>query len=229
MNSRREKVFLSPLLKWGRGLRKSDKSSCWLTSENVKRLEIEGEIKHLLGIENSKLAEEGGCGLSASWSVPFPALLNVPDPPFFFPFSWKIFLPWESRFHLIAWCTSMCWRPRRWQWWPSAWSSPGGSAEASSQHLLGNPQSLVLHLISPAIRVLVGSQPQHLSELWCQVSSGPSIWQHVEKRGGCQQPLKGPTVKRQPLSPCPFHIVSPRHCPSRSRLFLTFLQANPEI
>lgn len=84
MNSRREKVFLSPLLKWGRGLRKSDKSSCWLTSENVKRLEIEGEIKHLLGIENSKLAEEGGCGLSASWSVPFPALLNVPDPPFFF-------------------------------------------------------------------------------------------------------------------------------------------------
>ena len=99
MRSRREKVFLRPLLQWGRGLRKSDKSSCWLTSENVKRLEMEVKIKHFLGIENSKLAEEGDSGLSASWSVQFPALLNVPDPFFFFPhLPGKYFYPGKASF-----------------------------------------------------------------------------------------------------------------------------------
>lgn len=39
----KRKVLSWLLLQWGRDLRKSDKSRCWLTSEHFKRLEIEGE------------------------------------------------------------------------------------------------------------------------------------------------------------------------------------------
>ena len=212
MRSRTEKVFLRPLLQWGRGLRKSDKSSCWLTNENVKRLEMEAKIKHFLGTENSRLAEEGDSGLSASWSEQFPSLLNVPDPFFFFPhLPGKYFYPGKASFiwlpgvpqcadlkvrTVMAISLEQPWGLSSGQLPPPAGQSPEPSPAA---HLFCHPGSSGLSAVA-SLRAVMSGQLQSLHVAACG------------ETGGCQQPLMGPTaVKRQPPSFCPFLIVSPRH------------------